>query len=298
MIDIAEAPRAHDPGWKTVAFTLCALGCFALNSLICRAALGANLIDAQSFTLARLLSGAAVLLIWVWAGRTTAVPLGTSSPNRRNRVWPALALFLYALPFSLAYLRLGAGTGAFVVFGCVQITMIGSDLLSGRRLGWREATGVSVALIGLAWLTRAGAGSPDLWGVLLMAVAGFSWGLYSVQGRTSGPPVEATARNFAASVPLAVIASLLAAPNAHVTGRGLVLAIVSGSITSGLGYVAWYAALPSLGATLASIVQLSVPPLVATFGILFLGEALTPRFLVSAPLILGGIALAVSRPRG
>ncbi len=295
MIDVCEARQDRGPAWKAGALTLCALGCFALNSLICRAALGAGLIDAQSFTLTRLVSGAAVLLIW--AGRTTAAPAGASSPSQWSRVGPALALFLYALPFSLAYLRIPAGTGAFVVFGCVQITMIGSDLLSGRRLGGREATGVGLALIGLAWLTRPGTGSPDLGGVLLMAVAGFSWGIYSVQGRTSGPPVEATTRNFAASVPFAVVASLLAAPNAHVTARGLLLAIVSGSITSGLGYVAWYAALPSLGATLGSIVQLSVPPLVATLGILFLGEALTPRFLISAPMILGGIAIAVSRPR-
>jgi drug/metabolite transporter (DMT)-like permease len=152
-------------------------------------------------------------------------------------------------------------------------------------------------LFGLAWLTRAGAGSPDVVGAGLMAVAGFSWGIYSIRGRRSGSPVKATARNFTASVPLAIVASLLTLPNAHITPKGVLLAMVSGSVTSGLGYVAWYAALPSLSATLAAIVQLAVPPLVATLGILFLGESLTSRFLASAPMILGGIAIAASGSR-
>jgi drug/metabolite transporter (DMT)-like permease len=205
----------------------------------------------------------------------------------------AIALFLYALPFSLAYRGLSAGTGAFVVFGCVQITMIGWGLYSGRRLRLLEIAGLGVALLGLGILTRPGAESPDLWSVALMAVAGVSWGAYSLRGRNAGPPLQATARNFAAAAPLALIASLLFGPTATTSAYGLLLATASGAITSGLGYVAWYAALPSLTPARAAIVQLAVPPLASFLGVLLLGEALTSRLLIAAPMILGGIAIAV-----
>ncbi len=289
-----EAP-AGATAVRATALTAAALVSFALNSLLCRAALGAGLIDATSFTLVRLGSGALVLFL-IARSSLPAAPL--SPPVSGGRVaGSALALFLYALPFSLAYLRIPAGTGAFVVFCCVQITMIGWDLATGGRLRPGEVVGLALAVVGLTWLTRPGAGSPDPWGVLLMAVAGISWGVYSIRGRRSGPPLQATARNFAASVPLALVASVISATSAHASGKGLALAMVSGGVTSGLGYVAWYAALPSLTPTRASVVQLVVPPLASVLGVVLLGEVLSARLLVAAPLILGGIAIAVKSHR-
>ena len=276
------------------ALTIAALVSFALNSLLSRAALGPGRIDAMSFTLARLGSGALVLL----AIAALSAAKAPSSPASAGRtLGSAVALFLYALPFSLAYLRIPAGTGAFVLFCCVQITMIGWDIATGGRLRPGEVAGLGLALLGLGWLTRPGAGSPDPWGVLLMALAGASWGVYSIRGRRSGPPLQATAQNFAASIPLALVASALSMASVHLSPTGVLLALVSGGITSGLGYVAWYAALPSLSPTRASVVQLAVPPLASLFGVLLLGEALTSRLLMAAPMILGGIAIAVATHR-
>ncbi len=288
-------PAAPGTG-KAVVLTAAALVCFALNSLLCRAALGSGLIDGMSFTLARLGSGAMVLLLIAGLSRKTpSVPHRVSAGKIAGS---AVALFLYALPFSLAYLRIPAGTGAFVVFCCVQITMIGWDLATGGRLRPGEVAGLGLALFGLGWLTRPGVGSPDPLGVGLMAVAGISWGVYSIRGRKSGPPLQATARNFAASLPLALCASLISLSAVHLSPRGLLLAVLSGGVTSGLGYVAWYAALPFLTPTRASIVQLAVPPLASALGVLLLGEVLSPRLLVAAPMILGGIAIAVKSHRG
>lgn len=277
------------------ALTVGALVSFALNSLLCRAALGSGDIDAANFTLARLGSGALVLALIARPSRRAAA--AAHALDGWSLAGSAAALFLYALPFSLAYLRIPAGTGAFVVFCCVQITMIGWDLATGGRLRPGEIAGLALALSGLGWLTRPGAGSPDPLGVGLMAVAGISWGVYSIRGRRSGPPLLATARNFAASVPLALAASLVSLPGLHLSARGLGLAVLSGAVTSGLGYVAWYAALPSLSPSRASIVQLAVPPLAAIFGVLLLDEVLSPRLLLAAPMILGGIAIAVKSHR-
>jgi len=276
---------------RVTVLTLAALGSFALNSLLCRAALGARLIDAPTFTLVRLVAGALVLRLIARSRSSTT----TGTVAVRDVVFSSLALFLYALPFSLAYLRIQAGTGAFLLFGCVQITMIGYDVAQGRRLRSREIVGLAVAVAGLAWLTRPGSGSPDLVGVLLMMIAGLAWGVYSIRGRGAKDPLLTTARNFAAAIPFA--APWLAI--AEVSGNkpmGYFLALTSGALTSGLGYVAWYAALPSLGATRASIVQLAVPPLAAVLGVLTLGEPLTSRLALAGPMIIGGIAIAVFAP--
>lgn len=277
------------------ALTFAALVSFALNSLLCRAALEAGLIDAMSFTATRLGSGAVVLLL-IATGSAARVPKAPPVPPGGIAV-SAAALFLYALPFSLAYLRIPAGTGAFVLFCCVQITMVGWDIATGGRLRPGEIAGLALALAGLGWLTRPGLGSPDTGGVLLMAMAGVSWGIYSIRGRRAGPPLRATARNFAASVPFALLASAVTMGGAHLTPLGVLLALLSGGVTSGFGYVAWYAALPSLTPTRASILQLAVPPLASVFGVLLLGEILTVRLLVAAPLILGGIAIAAASHR-
>lgn len=295
MDEAREARPAGATAARAAALTAAALVSFALNSLLCRAALGAGLIDAMSFTLARLGSGAVVLILIAMSSRRAARPPHPLS--LRRIAGSAAALFLYALPFSLAYLRIPAGTGAFVVFCCVQVTMIGWDLATGGRLRPGEIVGLAIAVLGLGWLTRPGAGSPDPAGVALMVLAGVSWGVYSIRGRRSGPPLEATARNFAASLPLALVASLVSMEGVHLSARGLTLAVLSGGVTSGLGYVAWYAALPSLSPTRASVVQLAVPPLASALGVLLLGETLSPRLLVAAPMILGGIAIAVKSHR-
>ena len=288
--------KAQEPGisGRVLVLTLAALGSFALNSLLCRAALGERLIDAPTFTLVRIASGALVLQL---IARSRSRSSSGGSPLVLTDVaYSALALFLYALPFSLAYLRIQAGTGAFLLFGCVQITMIGHDLAHGRRLRWREALGLAMAVSGLAWLTRPGSGSPDLTGVLLMVVSGLAWGVYSIRGRGAKDPLLTTARNFAAAVPL-TLPWLVIAGGSRNEPLGFVLALFSGALTSGLGYVAWYAAVPSLGATRASIVQLGVPPLAAALGVLLLGEPLTSRLSIAAPLILGGIGIAVFAPK-
>lgn len=295
MDDAQNARRAGVVAPTALALVAVALICFALNSLLCRAALGSGLIDATSFTLARLGSGAVVLRLITASSRPPVSPEHLVSGGKV--AGSAAALFLYALPFSLAYLRIPAGTGAFVLFCCVQITMIGWDLGTGGRLRPGEAAGLGLALFGLGWLTRPGVGSPDPTGVFLMAMAGVSWGAYSIRGRRSGPPLQATARNFAAAVPLALCASLIAMATVHLSARGVLLAVLSGGITSGLGYVAWYAAVPSLTPTRASIVQLAVPPLASAFGVVLLGEVLSPRLLIAAPMILGGIAIAVKSHR-
>jgi drug/metabolite transporter (DMT)-like permease len=280
----------------TLGLTAAALFSFALNSLLCRAALGTRQIDAATFTLVRIVSGAAILGLLVRPG-SPAVP-GSATRSRTHIAMSALALFVYALPFSLAYLKIHAGTGAFLLFGCVQLTMIGSDVLRGRRLTGREAAGLAVAISGLGWLTRPGTGSPDLAGAALMVVSGLAWGVYSIRGRGASNSLLVTAQNFAGAAPMAAAAFAVAwmLDAVSVSGRGVLLALASGAVTSGLGYVAWYAALPRLAATHASIAQLAVPPLAAMLGVLLLGEPASPRLLIAAPLILGGIALALIRP--
>ncbi len=295
MNGVSDIRSAGLPAGKTLGLTLAALVSFALNSLLCRAALGSGLIDAVTFTLIRLATGAAVLLLLVRA--RSSAPLLPPGISLQDLATSAIALFLYALPFSLAYRRISAGTGAFVLFCCVQVTMIGADLFAGARLRVREVLGLALALVGLAWLMRPGQESPDLTGVLLMAVAGCSWGLYSIRGLGSGPPLEATARNFATATGLALVANAIAVASTQVSLKGLVLALVSGGVTSGLGYVAWYAALPALRPRHAAIVQLAVPPLASLLGILILQEEVTARLLIAGPMILGGIAIAVISPK-
>jgi drug/metabolite transporter (DMT)-like permease len=279
---------------RTLALTAATMVCFAGNSLLCRAALAAGAIDAMSFTLVRIVSGAVVLaLLARLAARGRDAPSGGS--------WRAAAiLVLYAFPFSFAYLRLGAGVGALVLFACVQATMIGWGIRRGERPGAREWAGITLALGGLAALTLPGAHAPDPIGVALMAVAGVGWGGYSLLGRGAADPLATNADNFLRSVPLAAAAALallLLAP-VHVTARGAALAATSGGLASGVGYSIWYAALRGLTATRAAVVQLAVPVLAALGGILFLQEAPTARLAGAGAAILGGIALVVTARRG
>jgi drug/metabolite transporter (DMT)-like permease len=267
----------------TALLTALALTAFAANSLLCRLALREGSIDAASFTSIRLVSGAMALLIILAVRRER--PAGS---------WrSALALLLYALPFALAYRRLDAGTGALVLFGAVQATMIASGLRKGERLLAAEIAGLAAALAGLALLARPGLRAPSPEGLLLMALAGVAWGVYSLRGRSGGRPVAATAGNFLRAAPLALLVGALMWSSMHLSARGALLATASGAITSGVGYVIWYAALRGLSASRAAIVQLAVPALAALGGVLLLGETVTGRLIGSAMLILGGVAVAM-----
>jgi drug/metabolite transporter (DMT)-like permease len=275
---------------RTAVFTVLALTGFAANSLLCRAALagGGRLIDAASFTGVRLVSGAIILglLLRLREGRYQGGSWGS-----------ALALFAYAAGFSLAYVRLSTGVGALLLFGCVQATMLGTGLVRGERPRPLEWVGLLLALGGLVALTAPGATAPDFVGAALMAGAGVAWGVYSLRGRGSTNPLAATAQNFLLSAPLALALSAVSvgvqgAP--HATAQGLVLAVASGALASGVGYSLWYAALPHLTATRAAIVQLSVPVLAATGGVLLLGEQVTLRLLGAGAALLCGVLLALA----
>jgi drug/metabolite transporter (DMT)-like permease len=280
---VSEAGRS-----RTVVFTGLALTAFAANSLLCRSALGRGAIDAASFSTIRLAAGAAALLaiLRVTRPRDAAV---------RGSWLSAALLFLYAVPFSYAYVTLGAGTGALILFGSVQATMLAVALFTGERPHPVEWTGLVVALSGLVYLVLPGLSAPSPVGCALMTTAGMAWGAYSIRGRGASNPLAETTGNFLRSVPLAVAVSLVAARSAGVTAAGAVLAILSGVLASGLGYVAWYAALSGLTATRAASVQLAVPVLAAAGGVAFLSERITVRLVASAVLILGGVGLALTR---
>jgi drug/metabolite transporter (DMT)-like permease len=264
---------------------------FASNSLLCRAALATGSIDAITFTALRLGGGAAALLLLARA-------------RTRGGSWlAAAALAAYAFLFSVAYLRIPAGVGALALFGAVQATMLAVGFVRGDRPGAREWLGFGLAVAGLVALTRPGRTAPDLAGVLMMAGAGAAWGVYTLRGRGNTDALGVNAANFARSAALVPLFAALAlglppgAPDFHATPRGIALALVSGSVTSGLGYAVWYAAVRGLTTTRAAIVQLSVPPLAALGGVALLGETLTLRLGLAGAAILGGVALAVTARR-
>jgi drug/metabolite transporter (DMT)-like permease len=274
----------------TAALTAASLVAFASNSVLCRVALRHGLVDAAAFTFIRLVSGAAVLGLILAATGAGKRPAG----NWKS----AAALFAYAAPFSFAYLRLAAGTGALILFGVVQATMIGRDLARGARPGPFEIAGLVLAIAGLVALTAPGLSAPDPLGALLMAIAGMAWGAYSLLGRGVKDPLAATTGNFLRAVVFAVVCLLVARPEWHVEPRGAALAVASGALASGVGYAVWYAALRGLTATRAAIVQLLVPVLAASAGALVLGEEVSLRLIASAAAIFAGVALAMLAPRG
>jgi drug/metabolite transporter (DMT)-like permease len=272
---------------KTLALTSLAMLAFAGNSLLCRFALADGSIDAASFTTIRLAAGALVLLLVAAVGRSNG-----AVPRRGN--WPSASmLFLYAICFSLAYDYLTASTGALVLFSAVQFTMLLMGVREGERPGSQFWVGFILALGGLIYLLSPGIEAPPPAGAASMAVAGIAWGIYSLRGRGAGDPLAPTRDNFVLSVPLALAASAVLWSRMHLTAPGVALAAISGGITSGLGYVIWYAALKGLGATRAAIVQLSVPAITALGAVLLLAEPLSVRLLISSAAILGGIAIAL-----
>lgn len=286
---------------------------FAGNSLLCRLALKQTRVDAASFTFTRIIAGAIVLWLIVEFRRRlmvdrTASPVVERPPNLspvtrqlslpRAGNWPsALALFAYAAAFSFAYISLSAGTGALLLFGAVQATMIIWGLRQGEQLRARQWVGLAFALGGLVALLFPGLSAPPLGGSILMLGAGIAWGVYSLRGQASGDPISETAGNFLRAVPLAAVLSVAFLPWASLDRAGIGFAILSGAIASGVGYAIWYTALPGLRAASAATVQLSVPVLAAAGGILFLGESITLRLLFASVAVLGGIALVVIEKR-
>ena len=282
-----ESPSARDAG-LTVALTAATMVCFAANSLLCRLALAPRSIDAATFTSIRLWSGALTMSIVVLVMR---------SGSLRSGSWrSAITLVVYAVPFSLAYLRIGAGVGALILFGVVQATMIGWGIARGERPRPLVWLGLVIALAGLCSLTIPGASAPDPWGAAAMALAGVGWGVFSLLGRQSkGDPIAANAGTFLRCAPLALVLVAVMAWQGplHATPRGIALAVASGGLASGGGYSLWYATLRRLSATTAAIVQLLVPVLATAGGLALLGEQPSVRVLLGGVAILGGVALAI-----
>lgn len=277
---------------QTALYTALALVAFAANSILCRLALSSADADPMSFTAIRLASGAtALFLLTRCFGENQAQRIGG---NWRSAIW----LFLYAVMFSFAYLRLTAGTGALILFAAVQLTMIGAALRSGERPKSLQLVGVVTAFAGLGYLVFPGLSAPAPSSAALMAFAGVCWGMYSLRGRNQGDPLATTSGNFLRTLPLAIIFSAVAVGGATISRTGMLYAVLSGAVASGLGYAVWYAALRRLTALRAASVQLAVPVITALGGVSFLSEKLTLRLLLSATAILAGITMTLRTRAG
>jgi drug/metabolite transporter (DMT)-like permease len=276
---------------RTLSLTAFALVAFAFNSILCRLALSGGEADPASFTAVRLASGAAALIV------ISDFAYGRSKQQNRGSWASAFFLFAYAVCFSFAYVGLTAGTGALILFGSVQITMIGIATMRGERPHLLDWLGFVAAAGGLVYLVLPGLASPPIVSSLLMAVAGASWGLYTLRGRGSSDPLGNTAGNFIRAFPFIAVVVLICLTSIHMSSRGLVLATLSGAIASGIGYTVWYAALKHHTSTRAAILQLPVPLLTAGLGVLFLAEAATVRLAVASALILGGIGMTLIKKR-
>jgi drug/metabolite transporter (DMT)-like permease len=270
---------------QTILLTALAMVAFAANSLLCRLALGADQIDAASFTTIRVLSGALTLALISFAQKRP--------PSRAMNWRSALALFAYMIFFSFAYISLGAASGALILFGAVQLTMFAVALSSGERFPALAWTGLAIAAAGLVYLVSPGLTAPDPLGAVLMTIAGVAWGVYSLLGRGASDPLTATTMNFILCAPLVAIVSLFSLSQLHVSPAGLAYAIGSGAIASGCGYVIWYAALRGLTAGRAATVQLSVPVIAAIGAVIVLSEAITLRLVLASIATLGGVALVL-----
>jgi drug/metabolite transporter (DMT)-like permease len=286
----AASGEARPSTGNVLALTAIAMFAFAANSLLCRLALGPKVIDPASFATIRVIAGAVTLgLIVLPKWRRS----GRSTPDWRA----AGMLFVYMAGFSFAYVTLSAGTGALILFGAVQLTMFAAALRSGEHFALLSWLGLAIAVLGLVYLVSPGITAPDLLGAGSMAVAGVAWGVYSLRGRGATDPLSSTANNFICAVPMVLVVSALFLGELRVSPRGLALAVASGAVTSGLGYVVWYAALRGLSRARAATVQLSVPVIAAIGGVLLLAEPITPRLLLASAATLGGVWL-VLRQRG
>lgn len=258
---------------------------FAGNSLLCRNALIHTSIDATSFTTIRLISGA--MMLWLFSRVRSAEYV-------RSGNWlSSIALFIYAAGFSFAYVSMTAATGALLLFGAVQVTMIGYGIWTGERLPRLQLVGLVLALGGLIGLLLPGLSAPPLYGSILMLMAGVAWGIYSLRGKDVGDPIRVTAGNFLRTVPITATFSLLMLHSISLDAAGFFYAFLSGALTSGVGYAIWYATLPALKATHAATVQLSVPVLAAIGGVVLLSEPISARLVMASAAVIGGIALVL-----
>jgi drug/metabolite transporter (DMT)-like permease len=272
---------------RVFLLTTFAMLAFAGNSLLCRLALRDTGIDAASFTAIRLGSGALIL---------AAILMSRGKRPAAGGSWPMAAmLFAYAVCFSFAYRDLTAATGALLLFGAVQLTMTGYGLWTGERIRGLRLGGLALALGGLVWLLLPGLAAPPPLAAALMLAAGAAWGVYSLLGKGAGDPTAATGGNFLRTLPFAAVLMLAMTSTGTVDRTGALYAVLSGAVTSGLGYVLWYAALPMLRATTAATVQLCVPAIAALGGAVLLAEPVTTRLLVASIAVLGGIALTIYR---
>lgn len=277
---------------RLILLTFITLLAFAANSVLNRLALAHSGIDALLFTVIRLLSGALFLALLMFI-RRRAQTLGGNWPS-------ALALLAYAAGFSLAYRELSAASGALLLFGAVQVTMIAAAILRGERLSRWQVLGLAAAIGGVIWLLLPGASAPGFLAAALMLLAGVSWGVYSLRGRKAADATQATAGNFARaavlSLPLLLWVDFPGGAWSQ-AGDGFVYAVLSGALASGAGYALWYAVLPHMKATTAATVQLSVPVITAVAGVLLLDEAISLRLMGASVLTLGGIALYIRTGR-
>lgn len=276
-------------GLKLFSLTLLAMLAFAGNSLLCRAALLHTSIDPATFTTVRLVAGAMILGV--------IVSMRHSNEGSKGSWLSGFWLFLYAAAFSFAYVGLSAAVGALLLFGVVQITMIAAGLWRGERLQALQEAGFLSAFGGLVVLLLPGLSAPPWQEAALMILAGIAWGMYSLRGQGKGSPVHLTAGNFLKAVPYAVVVSLAFMSSFSVDTAGLAYAVMSGALTSGLGYAVWYAVLPALRATDAAVIQLSVPVIAAVGGVILLNEVISVRLVLASTAILGGIALVITRKR-
>lgn len=272
---------------NTFIYTALALVAFAANSVICRLALNSEAIDAASFTLVRLFSGALFLILLVGFG-------AKGQPPKSKGSWlAALMLFIYAITFSYAYISLDTGTGALILFGTVQITMLFSTVVKGHKLKPIEWSGIGIAFLGFVYLVFPTLGTPTILGFLLMTSAGISWGLYSILGAGSNNPLSDTAFNFLRTLPFCIVLTLYVLGESQPTNEGVLLAIASGALASGVGYSIWYLALKTLDQTHAAVVQLTVPVIAAFGGVMLSKEHITLRLVESSILVLGGILVVI-----
>jgi drug/metabolite transporter (DMT)-like permease len=277
-----------------VVVTTLAMTAFAANSVLARLALADDDIDPGTYTSIRLATGTLMLLPLIFLSRG----IGPADAVKSGSWVSAAALFVYAGGFSYAYVTLGAGTGALILFGVVQAVILGTALIRGERPGWGTYLGLTTALAGLVYLVAPGVSAPDPVGSVLMVLAGVGWAVYTLRGRGGPDPLAATGANFLLSLPfcVALFVLVITFDDGRVSAHGILLATASGALASGLGYTLWYLALPLLTRAQAGVIQLSPVPLAAAGGLLLLGEPLTARLAAATVLILGGVALAVVTP--
>jgi drug/metabolite transporter (DMT)-like permease len=274
--------------WRVSIYTAFALVAFAANSILNRLALGGNTIDASSYIAIRLVAGAFTLYgINAFSKQNSHLILRGVSPAS------AFYLFLYGVAFSFAYRSLTSGTGAFILFGTVQVTMLTVLLLRGERPHISEWLGLLLAIGGLTYLVFPGLSAPDPFGAVLMLTAGVAWGFYTLRGKGVKDPLETTALNFILAIPMVLLVQVFTFPKSHFSTEGVLYALLSGAIASGVGYVIWYAALKGLTTTQAALLQLTVPVIAAFGGVLFLSETITTRLITAGVLIISGVSLAL-----